>query len=81
MVILVINENRVLALERKCEPPVPAHPHGPVPLQVTLRVLVEREDGSSGRPKRVVDAPDAVSFHNEQPEEQGPAIFLPKIQK
>ena len=36
MVILVIDENRVLALERKREPPVPAHPHGPVPLKVAL---------------------------------------------
>ena len=36
MVILVIDENRVLALECKLEPPVPAHPHGPVPLQADL---------------------------------------------
>ena len=36
VVILVIDENRVLALERKREPPVPTHPHGPVPLQVAL---------------------------------------------
>jgi hypothetical protein len=33
---LVIDENRVLALECKREPPVPAHPHSPVPLQVAL---------------------------------------------
>jgi hypothetical protein len=30
VVILVVDENSVLALERKGQPPVPAHPHGPV---------------------------------------------------
>ena len=44
VVILVINENRVLALECKREPPVPAHPHGPVPLQVAPEWVLATQD-------------------------------------
>ena len=41
VVILIIDENRILVLERKRESPVPAHSHGPTPLQVAL----ERQGG------------------------------------
>ena len=45
MVVLVIDEDRVLALKRKCKPPVPADPHRPVTFQFSL----ERVQGVSWR--------------------------------
>src|SRR5579859_829412 len=45
VVILVIYEYGIFALERKREPPISAHSHRPVPLQIAL----ERVQGVAGR--------------------------------